>query len=204
MKPWQKKAWKEKREEVLRERDRCEHCGSQKNLVVHHKMRMIPYRHHIRLIRRQVLQEKIEAGEFEATTTKKITCPECRTRNNAHIYARKRKKPEYRCLNCRSEFAEPSYMDTGKLTRENWKKFIGLYGEEIERRLEQEREPFFEDYERLKPNDIEVVCNRCHYALRKGMDLCPGCRTNYKQKRYDVCFECTQAAARQSFFAQMD
>lgn len=35
-----------------------------------------------------------------------------------------------------------------------------------------------------------VICERCHCAIHKGMDLCPICKQRYKKKKYQTCFYC--------------
>jgi hypothetical protein len=42
----------------------------------------------------------------------------------------------------------------------------------------------------LKFDDVEIICRRCHFAVRKGMNICPVCKKHYKKKRYKTCFSC--------------
>ncbi len=35
-----------------------------------------------------------------------------------------------------------------------------------------------------------VLCKRCHFALHKGMHLCPNCKKKYVPNRFQVCFDC--------------
>ena len=37
---------------------------------------------------------------------------------------------------------------------------------------------------------IIILCNRCHLAHHKGMNLCPECKKKYKKMRYDTCWNC--------------
>jgi len=35
-----------------------------------------------------------------------------------------------------------------------------------------------------------VVCRTCNSCFERGLDICPECRTNYKQMREPICREC--------------
>jgi len=59
--------------------------------------------------------------------------------------------------------------------------------------LKEEANKFaIEEY--LKLNDTRTLCNRCHYAKEKGMDLCPYCKKAYKRTSYSSCFNCKEKA----------
>ena len=38
--------------------------------------------------------------------------------------------------------------------------------------------------------ETEVLCARCHFALHKGMHLCPQCKTHYVKNNFKTCFHC--------------
>ena len=35
-----------------------------------------------------------------------------------------------------------------------------------------------------------VLCNRCHFAIHKGLTLCPNCRQRYMRIGSTVCYSC--------------
>ena len=39
-------------------------------------------------------------------------------------------------------------------------------------------------------SDCIVLCKKCHIADHHGRELCPMCKTHYKSKQYETCFEC--------------
>jgi hypothetical protein len=56
--------------------------------------------------------------------------------------------------------------------------------------------PFLESYE---DNEVYlnfylsgciVLCRRCHFAVHKGLVLCPRCKKNYCSPRYEHCYSC--------------
>jgi len=49
-----------------------------------------------------------------------------------------------------------------------------------------------ETYMDFSPENIIILCKRCHYALHKGMVLCKNCKQKYHKRRYDFCYECNQ------------
>jgi len=46
------------------------------------------------------------------------------------------------------------------------------------------------DYLDLYLSSCIVLCNRCHFALHKGLILCSKCRTHYHRIGADVCYSC--------------
>jgi len=46
-----------------------------------------------------------------------------------------------------------------------------------------------QDYVSLK--GTVILCSKCHFLYhKKGLDLCPTCKKNYKPIRYRECYEC--------------
>lgn len=184
-KPWQLSAWKRKRLELLKGAC-CEWCGSTENLVIHHKRQIIPYALHRALVTQQLLATKVKEGEFKPL--KRKVCPGC---GYASISKpRKTMKPKYKCYRCGVEFNEPAWKPTGRLSREDWGKFITKYGAQIKETVLKQRDAFHERYMMLKREDVTILCRRCHLALHKGLDLCPVCKTHYKKRSYPMCWEC--------------
>jgi len=53
----------------------------------------------------------------------------------------------------------------------------------------QERDSLTEaEYESFE--GTMILCKRCHFALHKGMHLCPKCQKKYVPERFEVCFNC--------------
>jgi late competence protein required for DNA uptake (superfamily II DNA/RNA helicase) len=42
----------------------------------------------------------------------------------------------------------------------------------------------------ISMTDTIILCNRCHYAHHKGLELCPICYQNYKYPQYPYCSKC--------------
>lgn len=65
--------------------------------------------------------------------------------------------------------------------------------------------------EYLQFNEIQTLCKRCHFAIEKGMELCPYCkksyfRPNYYSGDFESCFNCKDKARRdqEKFFNEME
>lgn len=72
----------------------------------------------------------------------------------------------------------------------NFKKLYHEWLEEngIEELIEEETRKAEEEYSSFE--HAIVLCNRCHFASLKGMELCPVCKKKYKPSRYGTCFDC--------------
>ena len=46
------------------------------------------------------------------------------------------------------------------------------------------------DEEYLSFRNCQVLCGRCHFALHRGMILCPKCRVAYRNPRFPTCAKC--------------
>jgi hypothetical protein len=47
-------------------------------------------------------------------------------------------------------------------------------------------------YMDFSPENVAVLCKRCHYAIERGKVLCVKCKKHYHGKRYPVCYECNK------------
>lgn len=74
---------------------------------------------------------------------------------------------------------------TGKKNFQLFLKDKGLQNQIIEEYNEQKKR-----YLSLDPEDVIVLCKRCHGAINFGKTLCPKCRTRYKSAQHSTCFEC--------------
>ena len=52
------------------------------------------------------------------------------------------------------------------------------------------------DEEYLSFKNTIILCRRCAFARRKGMDLCPTCRKRYKKRIYTQCWTCAGKPAK--------
>lgn len=121
---WHTKDWKERRNEVIKER--CEICGSKETLPLQHLSHPKKYYEYQREVTKKYAENFITANtaidkcEFSEHILKNYDytpvplCPNC---NNRFPNKRMRKKPQYLCTECRLEFDEPIYKTVEELIR---------------------------------------------------------------------------------------
>jgi hypothetical protein len=72
----------------------------------------------------------------------------------------------------------------------------GLSVEEVVRVTSEKYMAFKEraeaNYMDFSPENVAVLCKRCHFATEKGKILCKQCRKHYHGKRYPLCYECNK------------
>jgi hypothetical protein len=75
----------------------------------------------------------------------------------------------------------------------------GLSVEEVVRVTSEKYMAFKEraeaSYMDFSPENVAVLCKRCHYATERGKVLCVKCKKHYHGKRYPVCYECNKEAS---------
>jgi ribosomal protein L37AE/L43A len=185
-KPWQTAAWKKLRAEYI-EGKVCSKCGSHENLVIHHLYNLPSYSGHFRAVADRMLKELIDSNVIQSTELKN-GCPLCKYQS---IYRRKKMKPVFKCIKCGHEFDIPIIVPTGRLTKEDYKKFLTDYKDKIEEIVDEQRNSFFEE-EYMQFKDCIILCKKCHVLIHRGLDICPICGKNSKKINYPSCWECFQ------------
>lgn len=62
----------------------------------------------------------------------------------------------------------------------------------ISEAFEKEKQRILETYTHLSPENIIILCSRCHYARERGLLICPECGRNYRKPKYPTCYDCTK------------
>lgn len=79
-------------------------------------------------------------------------------------------------------------------TTEKQKKYAPLsYGElkeVVDGKFADWKEKTLANYMDFSPENIIILCKRCHFALHKGLVMCQKCKENYHKKRFDMCYKC--------------
>ena len=132
---------------------------------------------------------------------KKDTCPSC---GKASLSERKTKKPKYRCKHCTFEFEKPKiqipkhyYLSTHTLKKKVEAEIRSFFKSqiiaqcfaEVNKQYQEEVNKYVEVY--LTMRNTLVLCKKCHYAIERGMKLCPECNQNYIYPRYQKCVKCS-------------
>jgi hypothetical protein len=63
---------------------------------------------------------------------------------------------------------------------------------EISEAFEEEKRRVLGKYVELTPENVIILCSRCHFAREKGLLICPVCKENHRQKRYATCYRCSR------------
>jgi hypothetical protein len=113
---WHTKDWKERRNEVIK--DRCEICGSKETLTLQHLSHPKKYYDYQREVAKKYTKifiisnmpfDKCEFCEHVLKNYDYVPVPLCPNCNGRFPNKRMRKKPQYLCTECRLEFDEPIY-----------------------------------------------------------------------------------------------
>ncbi|MCQ1534601.1 hypothetical protein FTO70_02620 [Methanosarcina sp. KYL-1] len=182
------KEWKEKRAEFLKGKT-CAWCGSSKHLRVHNPQAASSSPSRIRSEIygiayeqfREIYRQKYQ--KFEVILTGKHRH---KSHPNWHRTSTVHKiEPDHAGLE--EQYREVMVEDTQE---GNFKKLYNEWLEEnrVKELIEEEIEKAQEEYESLE--NALVLCRRCHFAILRGMELCPVCKKKYKSVRYDTCFDC--------------
>jgi predicted Zn-ribbon and HTH transcriptional regulator len=119
---WHSKDWKERRSKFIK--DKCEICTSKETLTLQHLSHPRKYSEYARDITKQYTTEymntnpvidKSEFGDYVRKNYEYVPislCPNCKSRS---LNKRKRKLPQYRCIDCRHEFDEAVYRSMDEL-----------------------------------------------------------------------------------------
>jgi hypothetical protein len=75
-----------------------------------------------------------------------------------------------------------------KFGKQNYQEF--LKDKKLQTEIEIEHELHVQKYMEFNPEDIIILCNRCHYAVENGKNLCPICKKRYKNQNFETCFDC--------------
>jgi ribosomal protein L37AE/L43A len=121
-KSWHTKDWKERRVKLIK--NKCQICNSKETLTIQHLSHPRKYSEYLTEIRRVYTKDyintnsEIDKSEFKIYIQKDYDylptpfCPNCKSSNpNKRV----RKIPQYRCTECKHEFAEPVYKSIDEL-----------------------------------------------------------------------------------------
>ncbi|WP_319508133.1 hypothetical protein [uncultured Methanolobus sp.] len=185
--PWQSKEWLKKRDERLKD-EKCELCNSTEDLSIHHPDHLFetPFQ-----INRRMYSQFYQ--EFQNLFMKKHKIKPKATgahRHKSHPYWHpidRKHKYEVDESEMETQYKTPKPTpDQKKTFKEEYNEWLNSINAKslINAELEKERASY------MSFENVQVLCNRCHIAHHKGMDLCPVCNSNYKNKRYETCWEC--------------
>lgn len=180
------KEWKEKRAEFIKDKT-CAWCGSSERLCVHTPGAFSPEEirsgiYSLAYARfREVYRQKYQ--KFEQVLTGKHrhkSHPAWHKATTVHKAEPDHTDLEEQCIEVLVEDKEEG----------NFKKLYHEWLEEsgIKELIEEETRKAEEEYSSFE--HAIVLCNRCHFASLKGMELCPVCKKKYKPSRYETCFDC--------------
>lgn len=62
----------------------------------------------------------------------------------------------------------------------------------ISETFEAEKHKILDTYINLSPENIIILCSRCHYAREKGWIICPECHKNYRKPMFPTCSDCAK------------
>jgi len=185
--PWQSKEWLQKRDALLKDA-KCEYCGSVEKLCVHHSEHIFksPRRVKCQMYSRFFNEFK---NLFIIMNTKKST-KTGNHRHKSHPYwhpINRKHNNEIDESDIEIQYASPNPTPDDKkqfkLEYEKWLKSIDAESL-INAEIEKERLSY------MSFENVQVLCNKCHIAHHRGKDLCPVCKTKYKTKRYETCWDC--------------
>lgn len=181
-KPWRTAEWKKKRAQLL-EGKKCEWCGSDKDLCLHHPKRYISQSTGYEIIAQVLLSKLIKQGVYK--TQRQDACPKCKSFS---IYSRKTMTPKYRCIRCTNVFDKPVKLKTRWLSKEDFVDFHLKNKDKINAIVKTKREEAYQKYSSLE--GTKVLCKACHFAAGKGNILCKVCKTHYHKPSYFMCWTC--------------
>jgi len=213
-KPWNTPAWRSRREEILKTRNKCEWCGSEEHLAISHDKRDFNPKREKYLVAARYFQDYFNNGQHieELSELKKQaqvgvklhyydSCPTCgygSVYSRSDKYCKAKKVPKFKCSRCKTEFQESikklKRSSAYDLRRRFFDLFNNKHGETLTQLYVEHMERLNEDYLQFK--DVTVLCRRCHYAYHKGLNLCPVCKTRYKKARFEMCWECFKVTER--------
>ncbi|AOW10035.1 hypothetical protein [Flavobacterium gilvum] len=125
---WHTKDWKDRRVDFLK--DKCELCDSTDTLTIQHLSHPKKFNEYKSEVTKKYVQiykesddsiDKIEFMKFinsDYDYYPILLCPNCEGRNPSH---RVRKKPQYRCTECKHEFDKPNYKTETELVETFYK-----------------------------------------------------------------------------------
>ena len=205
--PWQTKEWRERRAEFVKGKS-CAWCGSREKLTVSHDRKGFNPRRERYQVESRYFHDYFNNGQHmdefnqlkeQARTGVQLyyydSCPSCgygSVYSRSDKYCRENKAPRFKCSRCKTEFQESVKMVKRSSQTYLKKRFFSLFRDRHREELTQlytaHMEKLAEDYFNFK--DTTILCGRCHYAYHKGLTLCPACRTRYKKRSYEMCWEC--------------
>jgi DNA-directed RNA polymerase subunit M/transcription elongation factor TFIIS len=167
-KPWQKKEWEERRKAILG--DKCAICGSTKDLVIHHKYKIMPF-----LMRWDFIAYEMFRKENEDLFPTRDACPRC---GSFAIYKRKEIKPLFRCKRCYYEFDEPierrDYNMGIIFGNPDLRNFYFNWVKENKERITEEVRKNAEEAHKkyMTMENVITLCKKCHFRLHKKQGIC--------------------------------
>ena len=60
----------------------------------------------------------------------------------------------------------------------------------ISEAFKKEKQKILDTYISLSPENIIILCSKCHYAREKGFLICPTCHKNYRKSPFRTCYKC--------------
>lgn len=122
LKSWHTKDWKERRDELIK--DKCQICNSTETLTLQHLSHPRKYSEYLTETRRAYTKDyintnsDIDKSEFSNHISKDydyVPTPLCPNCNSSNPNKRVKKLPIYRCADCKQEFDEPVYNSVDDL-----------------------------------------------------------------------------------------
>lgn len=188
-KPWHSKEWKEKRIDILNERNICEKCGTTEDLCLHHPKEDFRSPEEIRnAINNEAYREFKK--DYSAKQQPKKPVHTGRHRHKSHNYWHQssvQHRYEIDESNMSWEEKIPSHTQKEK---DGFKAEFNLWKKkhDIKTLIENEIEKENQRYMALE--GVMVLCKGCHKNIHMGRELCPICKKVYKELSARTCWYC--------------
>jgi hypothetical protein len=167
----------------LIEGKKCEWCGSEKNLSLHHPRRYLSHKAGYQIVAQILLSKLIRQGVYK--TQRQVACPKCKSFS---IYPRKTMSPKYRCIRCTNVFDKPVKLKTRWISKSDLADFHLKNKDKINVVVKAKRQESYQKYSSLE--GTIVLCRACHFAAGNGRILCQVCKTHYHKPNYFMCWTC--------------
>ncbi|MBP2030316.1 hypothetical protein J2755_001250 [Methanohalophilus levihalophilus] len=185
--PWKSKEWLQKRDQVLKNA-KCELCGSTEKLCVHHPEHL--FESPTRVKNRMYSTFFNEFRVSFVAMQKKNPIETGNHRHKSHPYwhpvGRKHKyEVDESELEIQYNYQKPT-PDEKKVFKKEYNKWLKSIDAKslIDAEIEKERLSY------MSFENVQILCDRCHIAHHKGMNLCPVCKKNYKKVLHETCWGC--------------
>ncbi len=204
-----RKIWRENRKKTIKERgNQCEWCGSEKEPFSIHHNQEINSRTYEKIwgdLLMKRVQNFIKAEPEREDWVEEFLSFENKLglRNSIKFYKEKAgksgKKNTIKKLKALQNFGSGGekperniIQNLSYIAQQASFKLIGIllpqiYDETI-KDYKKQIEILTKNYSDM--TEVSVVCKRCHYAHKRGQILCEKCNQNYRNPKFEICYQC--------------